>query len=76
MLLSMYASKRGRNTSDQLLVYTAGGPANYVLHPLKGITICLFFNLPGLQKEYFLRQILPSDLRLDMDTYEWKQTKI
>ena len=28
----------------------AGGPAYYVLHPQKGITICLFFNLPGLQK--------------------------
>ena len=28
----------------------AAGPAYYVLHPQKGITICLFFNLPGLQK--------------------------
>ena len=30
--------------------YRAGGPAYYVLHPQKGITICLFFKLPGLQK--------------------------
>ena len=32
----------------------AGGPAYFVLHPQKGITICLFFfNLPGLQNSRF-----------------------
>ena len=28
----------------------AAGPDNYVLHTQKGITICVFFYLPGLQK--------------------------
>ena len=34
-----------------MLTDYAGGPAYYVLHPEKGITICIFFfNLPVLQK--------------------------
>ena len=31
-------------------VYIAAGPAYYVLHPQKSITIGVFFNLPGLQR--------------------------
>ena len=55
---------------------SAGGPAYYVLHPQKGITICLFLTYQAFEtgKESFLRQILLSDLRFD--TYEWKQTNI
>ena len=33
-----------------LQLRNAGGPAYYVLHPQKGITICILLNLPGLQK--------------------------
>ena len=32
------------------LPFLAAGPAYYVLHPKNGIPICVFFNLPGLQK--------------------------
>ena len=61
---------------DRLMVFTTGGPAYYVLHPQKGITIFFFYlTRPSKAgKESFLRQILLSDLRLD--TYEWRQTKI
>ena len=50
----------------------AAGPAYFVLHPKKGITIWLFLNLPGLQKpgkESLIRQILLRDLRFDKQKY-------
>ena len=48
---------RGNNTA---------GPAYYLLHPQKGITICLFFKLTRPSKtgkESFLRQNMLSDLK-------------
>ena len=61
-----------------LSVYKAAGPAYYVLHPQKGITICVFLtdqvfkNREGIVSQTNLAWL--SDLRFD--TYEWKQTKI
>ena len=51
------------------LTYNTGGPAYYVLHPQKGITICVFLTFltrpSKTGKESFFRQILLSDLRFD-----------
>ena len=56
-------------TSDEGIRDIAGGPDNYVLQSLKGITIWLFFSTRSskAEKEPFFRQILLSDLIL-----EWK----
>ena len=54
----------------------ADGPAYFDLHPRKGLTICIFFSLirpSKAGKESFIKQILLSDLRLNI--YKWKQKK-
>ena len=38
------------NVQNIICMYVAVGPAYYDLHPQKELTICIFFNLPGVQK--------------------------